>query len=265
MKRSQSAPRSDVNAAPIAKVRKEPPPVYIDHDINGESVRFNRCNAPGVTSYYYTDDNKQYFLKLPRDYINYDILHREIYVLKMLQHFPDCFPTLVAHTRTYIILKYIGPTLCASNAPEDISEQLHRIVAILQSYNLRHCDIKNDELLVNNGRIFLVDFGWALYKDSWTFDNRFSGRIKPVFANKPDEEMINTTLQKANINAEIFPKSKQQQLKKHLIRLCAMLEVFAAENIQLTEQFMCLKQKCDQATTTKDITACLRVLLALIS
>ena len=61
--------------------------------------------------------------------------------------------------------EYVGEPICAATVPKDWEAQRDHILAILQQHNCRHNDIKPSEILVQNGRLRLVDFGWASLAD----------------------------------------------------------------------------------------------------
>lgn len=80
-----------------------------------------------------------------------------------------------------ITTQYCGEPITVDNVPKDLFEQLQDILHELRKYNCRHNDIKPNELLVHNGKIYLVDFGWASEFDknlpsSWP--HALGGRFK---------------------------------------------------------------------------------------
>lgn len=80
------------------------------------------------------------------------ILKDSRYIAKPI-HFDDS-------TRT-ITLEYAGENVNAKNLPENWEEQRDNILLELESYNCAHNDIKPGEILVHDGQIKIVDFGWA--------------------------------------------------------------------------------------------------------
>ena len=56
---------------------------------------------------------------------------------------------------------YSGEKINRSNIPNDWEKQRDNIIKVLNNHNCRHNDIKPDEILVDQGKIKLVDFGWA--------------------------------------------------------------------------------------------------------
>lgn len=60
-----------------------------------------------------------------------------------------------------ITTEYVGELLNKDNLPADWEEQRDKILKTLVEYNCRHNDIKPTELVIQDGKIRLVDFGWA--------------------------------------------------------------------------------------------------------
>lgn len=60
-----------------------------------------------------------------------------------------------------ITTEYAGELLNKDNLPEDWEEQRDRILKTLDYYDCRHNDIKPTELVIHDGKIRLIDFGWA--------------------------------------------------------------------------------------------------------
>ena len=63
-------------------------------------------------------------------------------------------------TRT-IVTEYVGEPVRKYTLPPDWQRQRDRILGVLAQHNCRHNDIKPSEILVLNGRLMLIDFGWA--------------------------------------------------------------------------------------------------------
>ena len=63
-------------------------------------------------------------------------------------------------TQTFV-MEYVGEPIQAATLPSNWEAQRDHILTTLQRHNCRHNDIKPKEILVQNGRLRLVDFGWA--------------------------------------------------------------------------------------------------------
>lgn len=108
-------------------------------------------------------------VKKSKEFHAYNLIAREVCVLKRLQKFPWC-PRLLQSTEDSITLSFVGNTLTAQNAPSDSVAQFKHILGDMASAGVRHNDIlfpcsatKHDkhEVMVLDGRLSLVDFGWA--------------------------------------------------------------------------------------------------------
>jgi hypothetical protein len=73
------------------------------------------------------------------------------------------FPKLIFYDDISRVLttQYCGENINVDNFPVDLFQQLQEILHELRKHNCRHNDIKPNELLIYNGIIHLVDFGWA--------------------------------------------------------------------------------------------------------
>lgn len=76
-------------------------------------------------------------------------------------HFPKLFESAVDEVR----MEDCGVQLTGDNLPENWKEQLVTIIMELRAHGIEHRDIKPENLMVKDGVIKLIDFGWARLAD----------------------------------------------------------------------------------------------------
>jgi len=172
------------------------PPDNLFIKINNEDISFIKSKCFGTTSAYYISDKTEYFLKLVCDYNDYNVLEREVIILKILAKYNKHFPKLIAYNNQYIITEYIGPVLNKNNP--DIIKQANIILNILANEMISHSDIKEGELLIKDNTLYLVDFGWASLNGDLSCGNKISDK-RQNFATNDRTEMFRT-IYKINID-----------------------------------------------------------------
>ena len=70
-------------------------------------------------------------------------------------------PRLLARAPDTLTTEYLGEPLRQHNLPGDWRAQAQDILACLANAGCSHNDIKCDNLLVRDGRMALIDFGWS--------------------------------------------------------------------------------------------------------
>lgn len=131
-------------------------------------------------------------IKKQISYKNYPLIINERRALEKIKS--DHFPELLGSGSETITLSYCGEVLTLENLPSDWKKQLIQIVDYLEKKGIEHRDIRPSNLMVKDGVIKLIDFGWSFhegtpeeldddnlpevlglgYKPTYGFDDRFS-------------------------------------------------------------------------------------------
>jgi hypothetical protein len=139
----------------------------VNFNINGfENINFQKIKTDGKTSDFFLDSEKKFFIKIPKKYLEYDILKREIFIYKFLSEKNiNWIPKLLYHDDKLLILEYSGEKINFKNIPDNYIEQFDNIIHDLNNLNLKHNDIYKPydeiELLVKDNKIYLYDFAWC--------------------------------------------------------------------------------------------------------
>lgn len=107
------------------------------------------------------------FIKYIEKYKEYDVYKREKYMASLLNRF-EWYPTLLYSDDLHqiLIFRNVGVSINNKNKPKNLEKQFNKILKDMKSLNIKHNDIKNEEILVGkNNKIYLCDFGWASIDD----------------------------------------------------------------------------------------------------
>lgn len=91
----------------------------------------------------------------------YGLVKREAYWLRRLHRDSDRFPEVLKLKGDVIQTAYMGERIERDTVPSDWSSQMASILEVMFYTGVRHNDIKPHDILVMDGRLCLIDFGWA--------------------------------------------------------------------------------------------------------
>lgn len=98
-------------------------------------------------------------IKKQTGFMAYGLIENERRILKELCSFH--FPKVIESNEGELIIEDCGESLTIENLPNDWKEQLVQIIFELKTDGVEHRDIKPDNLMIKDGIIKLIDFGWA--------------------------------------------------------------------------------------------------------
>lgn len=103
------------------------------------------------------------FMRGPHRYEPRQLLRREAAFLKRLGG--RRAPRLLAEGDDWFEMEHCGAELSADNLPADWRDQVTAIAAALADAGIIHRDIKPGNVMVKEGQLYLIDFGWAVWAD----------------------------------------------------------------------------------------------------
>ena len=127
-------------------------------DIEFTQIKFNN----NATSIMYIDADKRFVVKRDnKRFAAYDVIKREVHVYNILDKYDWCPKLVHTDNLTYIVIDYAGANINVQNCPDNWEEQIDIILNDLKMENIKHNDIKLDEILVKDNKIYLIDYGWC--------------------------------------------------------------------------------------------------------
>ena len=119
----------------------------------------------GFQSYCLVKEKKMVFKRFEEYAIALGLLENEVQWYSRFNSSPG-YPAHTAKMLDYnentITLQYVGEPITKQTIPCNFKDQLSQIAYFLQLHQCQHCDITPNNLLFFKGRIFLIDFGWAV-------------------------------------------------------------------------------------------------------
>lgn len=75
----------------------------------------------------------------------------------------DIVPSVISYDENLLTIEmtYVGEQISKTNIPINWEMQCDNIITILHEHKCSHNDIKPDDILVHDKKLYLVDFGWA--------------------------------------------------------------------------------------------------------
>lgn len=121
--------------------------------------RFNSYMNGGTSAVSVVDGHIE---KTQTRYKKYDLVENEERMLKAAKGVH--FPKLLSRDDRTLRIEHCGEPLGAHNVPDNWLQQLEEILEELDSCGIVHRDVRLDNLMVRDGTVRLVDFGWARLK-----------------------------------------------------------------------------------------------------
>jgi tRNA A-37 threonylcarbamoyl transferase component Bud32 len=103
------------------------------------------------------------FYRKFRKFHTQEAIHREVKILKILES-EKISPRIFSIEKDAFTMEYLGVPITKENLPSNWLEQTANILKILDKHQIIHRDIKQQNLLVLDGQIYIIDFGWSLIK-----------------------------------------------------------------------------------------------------
>lgn len=123
------------------------------------------------TSNIYIDSLSKYILKEQTKYSSYNLTEREVFLLTYLNEKNiDWVPKILGNYDNFILMEYCGETIKPDNIPNDYFNQISKILDELERLEIKHNDLYDKatgkiDILVKDGKLYVVDFGWASLKN----------------------------------------------------------------------------------------------------
>jgi tRNA A-37 threonylcarbamoyl transferase component Bud32 len=122
-------------------------------------------NSKSATSIVFiSSDHKIIKKKITDIYKACDIYKREKYIYQILdKNKIDWCPKLLEYNdeEQFFLLSYCGERLTIDKYDSNIKKQFQIILKDLSKFDIQHNDIKLNDLLILDDKLYLCDYGWA--------------------------------------------------------------------------------------------------------
>lgn len=146
----------DVTVAQLAEVLKQNPELAWVEPEDPSVGRFHAYQTGGTSTVTVNGDHVE---KKQTRYKAYALTDNEERILRLVKG--DHFPELLSRDGDTLRIEHCGVPLGPHNLPENWQKQFAEILRDLEASGVMHRDIRLDNLMLKDGNIKLVDFGWA--------------------------------------------------------------------------------------------------------
>lgn len=154
----------------------------LENDQQQQQQQTFKLFSKGATSLTFINSDRTIVLKHILNFLPFSVFEREVYWLKEIgKHNFTWAPRLISAQKPWLAMEYVGELINKTNLPPDWRQQVIQIQQDMQKISLRHNDLKGTEVLVDrrDGKIKIIDFGWASKGADWSCGQNFDRRTKP--------------------------------------------------------------------------------------
>lgn len=195
------------------------------------------------------------FISCYWDEPNIDTYENEKYWLEKLKKSPYFPKILVSEDdKRMLIVTDCGEHLNMHNIPDDLLTQRDNILNELQKYNCRHNDIKPSEIVIKDGKLNIIDFGWAYDYDKSNPDN-WPDALGAQYKSVPHDDHISFNKSLIHILESIH-----QKIHKEIEQKVKNIENKLNNCTHVSKTYTCPDDVDDQVQWWKDLINSLNIL-----
>jgi tRNA A-37 threonylcarbamoyl transferase component Bud32 len=101
------------------------------------------------------------FYRKRRKFSTVEAIQREVEILKVIEY-ARISPRVLDVGSDFFIMEYAGVPLTKETLPHNWRQQISEILKTFQKHKIIHRDIKQKNLLVLEGKLTLIDYGWSI-------------------------------------------------------------------------------------------------------